>query len=156
MGAMPRLQPLLLALLGLTGVPAIVTGAGPAPAAACTDDEGCELNGECIAGSCRCQPQWHGPTCGQLTLLPTSRSSGFRGGGDGKLQHAAFADNPTSTWGGSIVGPDANATWHMFVSEMSLGCGLTSWKSNSQIVVRSTKSLRLNRRIFWRQKGGGV
>ena len=64
--------------------------------AGCAVDEDCELNGECdtSSGACRCDAQWFGPSCGQLRLLPTTRDSGYRGGGTGGLQNAS---DPTST-----------------------------------------------------------
>lgn len=105
-----------------------------AAAAACTgDDWQCELNGQCVVGVCRCDAQWYGPTCGQLRLEPTTRDSGYRGGGSGALARVGTAD-PTSTWGGSIIGPDGTGQWHMIVARMSLSCGLTSWKTNSEVV----------------------
>ena len=101
--------------------------------AGCAVDEDCELNGECdtSSGACRCDPQWFGPSCGQLRLLPTTRDSGYRGGGTGGLQNAS---DPTSTWGGSITGPDDSGRWHMFAARMGLNCGLLSWESNSEVV----------------------
>eukprot|EP01047_Picozoa_sp_COSAG01_P058417 COSAG01_NODE_6883_length_3452_cov_6.226663_1_plen_460_part_00 len=100
--------------------------------AACADDEGCELNGKCLGGACRCDPQWSGPSCGQLRLGPTTRDSGYRGGGAGALARASSAAE--STWGGSLAGPDSSGRWHGYFARMSLGCGLLSWKTNSQIV----------------------
>lgn len=41
-----------------------------AVASDCQDDLGCELNGACIAGSCKCFPGWQGGTCGTLRLKP--------------------------------------------------------------------------------------
>lgn len=33
-----------------------------------------------------------------------------------------------------MLGPDVNGTWHMFAAHMTDHCGLTSWKTNSQVV----------------------
>ena len=105
----------------------------PEASLSCTSDLGCELNGRCIDGLCDCDVQWFGPTCGQLRVMPTFRNSGYRGGGAGALADPSTAD-PTSTWGASIIGPDKSGIWHMMVARMSLSCGLTSWKTNSEVV----------------------
>lgn len=92
----------------------------------CERDDDCELNGVCTGGKCVCDAQWFGPSCGQLHLLPTTRNSGFQGGGSGTLN--------SSTWGGSVYGPDENQTWHMLISHFTGNCGLSSWKTNSEVV----------------------
>eukprot|EP01052_Picozoa_sp_SAG31_P019175 SAG31_NODE_1388_length_8538_cov_3.310843_3_plen_171_part_00 len=39
-----------------------------------------------------------------------------------------------ASWGGSILkDPNKTALFHLFVSEMSLGCGLNAWARNSMI-----------------------
>lgn len=125
----PHALPLcaLLGSLARTGV------AGPVASGhqlGCASELDCELNGQCVAGRCSCTPQWYGPSCGQLRLESTTRNSGYRGGGAGAL---ADGPDPTSTWGGSIIGPDERGRWHMMLARMSLSCGLTSWKTNSEV-----------------------
>ena len=123
---------LVCSLLSSLGTRAISTAVGGQAHSApgCASDFDCELNGQCVAGRCICSPQWYGRTCGQLRLERTIRNSGYRGGGAGALANAA---DPTSTWGASIIGPDDSGRWHMMVARMSLSCGLTSWKTNSEI-----------------------
>ena len=53
---------------------------------ACASDEDCNLNGQCTAAACVCDPQWQGPLCGSLALLPADplgghRRTGFSGWG---------------------------------------------------------------------------
>jgi hypothetical protein len=53
------------------------------PVGQCADAAGCNYNGACDAasGACRCEPQWKGPRCNQLNLLParSDRPLGYRG-----------------------------------------------------------------------------
>ena len=40
------------------------------------DDSGCSFNGKAQPdGSCRCAPQWKGPQCAELNLVPTPREA---------------------------------------------------------------------------------
>lgn len=121
----PRLALVLHLLRAMLA--SLIAGVG---AAGCSSELDCELNGQCVVGRCVCAPQWYGPSCGQLRLERTTRNSGYRGGGAGAL---ADAPDPTSTWGGSIIGPDDRGRWHMMLARMSLSCGLTSWKTNSEV-----------------------
>jgi len=95
-------------------------------------DQECALNGKLVNGSCQCDPQWSGVACGQLRLLPTPRNSGFEGGGDGRGQRNSSA--VASTWGGSVIQDPTTKEYVMFVSRMSHHCGLSAWKTNSEIV----------------------
>ena len=46
---------------------------------ACARAEDCSLNGLCSAqGVCECDPQWDGPDCGVLALLPADPQGGYR------------------------------------------------------------------------------
>eukprot|EP01052_Picozoa_sp_SAG31_P021691 SAG31_NODE_1690_length_7524_cov_2.991919_1_plen_136_part_00 len=116
----------------------------PSAAGACPND--CELNGACVGSVCHCDPQWYGPSCGQLRLEPTTRDSGYRGGGDGSLSSSA---EPVSTWGGSIAGPDGRGLYHMFAARMTYHCGLLSWKTNSE-VVHAVSSAPLGKKLLSR------
>lgn len=44
----------------------------------CIDSMGCNLNGVCVASTCICDPQWQGPHCGSLALLPADPFGGYR------------------------------------------------------------------------------
>ena len=92
--------------------------AGPPP---CTVDEDCSLNGQCQAsGACQCFAPWTGADCGVLDVLPSPRRPAYGGG------------NETASWGASAVrGP--NGDYHLFVAEMTEGCGLLDWQTNMQV-----------------------
>jgi hypothetical protein len=92
-------------------------------------DEGlstrCSLNGRYENGRCSCSVAWDGDTCELLSLLPTPAGADY--------DRRATAG--LSSWGASIVQlPRQPEVWHMFVSELLDGCGVTSWQTNSQIV----------------------
>lgn len=126
-------QPLLMV------APSRSNGAG------CKTNTDCTLSGVCSpSGVCKCNAGWTGTDCHSLDTLPAPGP--WPGGG-------AYGVTPNVTsWGGSIVtlpgtsaragGPSASAsassssssTHHLFVTEEAGGCGMTSWKSNSQIV----------------------
>eukprot|EP00466_Bigelowiella_natans_P011760 jgi/Bigna1/90097/estExt_fgenesh1_pg.C_620034 len=97
----------------------------------CTADEDCNLNGHCLEDSvCECFKGWKGDDCGELNLMPMPAKStpayGQYPDGDG---------NGLASWGGSIwKDPENDKRWHLFVSEMTQGCGLDSWLRNSRIV----------------------
>ena len=101
--------PLLLSLLRVA--------AGP-----CSTDDNCSLNGVCTAGVCACHTVWRGPSCATLAVGPATPPLA-----------AAYGLAPNvSSWGGNAVVDDAG-TFHLFVAEMMLGCGLDSWSHNSRI-----------------------
>ena len=95
---------------------------GPTPAGLCEKDDDCSLNGLCntTSSKCICDPQWFGEQCQYLNILPTSPNNGLQ-------------SSVSSSWGGSIIeGPDGKT--HMFAAVMTEHCGLTSWKTNSEVI----------------------
>jgi len=88
---------------------------------ACTSDEDCNLNGLCVAAACACDPQWQGPLCGTLALLPADPLGGHR--------RAGF-----SGWGGNPFFDAGDQKFHVFTVEMTRGCGISDYITNSQIV----------------------
>eukprot|EP01047_Picozoa_sp_COSAG01_P037626 COSAG01_NODE_3004_length_6735_cov_44.599759_3_plen_289_part_00 len=98
--------------------PGEVSGGG-----ACKHDEDCSLNGLCGAGSrvCVCDPQWEGAHCGSLSLLPADPLGGHRRPG-------------TSGWGGNPFYDEGDGKYHVFTVEMTYGCGIGDFVTNSQIV----------------------
>ena len=106
------------------GLVVALFGSPASPSAACADDDDCSLNGVCdtSSGVCACDAEWAGgdASCALLDLLPTTPGSGF---------HPPNA----SSWGGSLVRGDDGRV-HMFAALMTEHCGLTSWKTNSQVV----------------------
>ena len=78
-------------------VPLVLVTATVAASAACSTDEDCQLNGVCVAGSCRCIRSWRGDACQYLNLLPAKRDAGLQ--------------QPNgSSWGGSILRTETNGT----------------------------------------------
>ncbi|KAJ4375130.1 hypothetical protein N0V83_002214 [Neocucurbitaria cava] len=111
------------------------------PAAPCTNDEDCSLNGLCHPRSqtCHCDPGWTGPSCSALDLSPATRGTGYN--------HTTYTD-PTyyksygnSSWGGQIVQDRHNKKlFHLLVDQFSHGCGLGGWRPTSFVArAESTK-----------------
>ena len=105
----------------------------------CTVDDNCSLNGICHAGICKCFAPWSGSSCGVLDELPGPRTAAYGRNGNGT---GGTADNRQSivpaTWGASVLSWAGQT--HMFVSEMTAGCGLSAWGSNTQIVHAMAKN----------------
>jgi hypothetical protein len=85
------------------------------------------LNGVCVAGACKCDAAWHGPSCELLSLLPSAP-------GDGTCDPSlnGTATGFTTTWGGHPM-QDADGSWHLQVAEMAQHCGMCSWGSVSEV-----------------------
>ena len=92
---------------------------------ACTADRDCSYNGHCVSGACACAPQWKGPRCETLHLLPARKEGGFR---------SPHAGGSLSSWGGSILYDEGDRRWHMFAAEMANDCGIDYWEPNSRVV----------------------
>lgn len=113
----------------------IALAAISAVTAVCSDDNDCSLNGVCTAGICVCDDGWtthdnlkiDGPDCGQLDFLPAPSDTSFHG-----------LDANKSSWGGSVLHlPFGTGTkkWSMFAAEMTRGCTLRHWTTNSEVVL---------------------
>ena len=93
----------------------------------CKSDIDCSLNGNCNlnTGKCECNPAWHGYKCGNLTLLPATKGTGYN-----------YTDNGyhTSSWGASIQYNKDENVYDMFVAEFANHCGINSWLRNSKIM----------------------
>ena len=86
-----------------------------------TDDD-CSLSGVCQQnGACKCDPQWHSADCGMLALLPADPEGGFKREG-------------YSQWGGNPFYSEVDQKYHVFVTEMTHGCTINDFTTNSQIV----------------------
>lgn len=115
---------LLLALLLPAAVVAPPAGTLPSKGGgACTTALGCGLNGVCAGGRCTCSPAWMGAHCGALHLLPAPRRAAYPLGGPN--------GTAVSSWGGGVV--RAGGAYHLYVSELTRGCGLKSWLRNSAV-----------------------
>lgn len=107
----------------------------------CTGPGDCSYNGVCAAaaedttagsGGCKCEVAWGGVRCGELQLLPVPRETpGFR------ETNASNGHSNVSTWGAPILFDNVSKQWHGWASEMTHGCGINAWETNSQIVVSS-------------------
>ena len=88
----------------------------------CETDLDCNLGGICIEDTktCQCSKEWTGDDCGRLNLLPAELDNGFQ-------------PPDSSSWGGKVV-EDSSGEYHMYVTVMAGKCGLTTWKSNSEVV----------------------
>jgi hypothetical protein len=86
-------------------------------ATACRTDLECELNGACVSGACACRPQWTGPTCGILNLLPAPVKNGFK-------EAASSAWGFTGGWRGYDGDDDGQPLLHAVVSRMEGHCGI--------------------------------
>lgn len=103
----------------------------------CRSDRDCTFNGHCQPSGtgtrCACTKPWNGPHCGSLDLAPVDRAVlGYRG------KNATDGSN-VSTWGAAMLS-DSAGTWHGWASEMTNGCGIHSWQSNSQIIHLTAQS----------------
>ena len=92
----------------------------------CSSEKDCSYNGRCVAAKCVCNPQWQGPRCETLNLLPANKQGGFRSPHNSGEQ--------LSSWGGSIIYDADDGMWHMFAAEMANGCGIDYWEPNSRVV----------------------
>ena len=102
---------------------------GPLPkgGGACKNASDCQLAGVCTNGECVCDPQWQGAFCQQLALV-----------GDGSLAYGdpdGAVATITSWGGGPPVFDAATQRWLLFVTEIAGHCGLSSWGSQSTVVV---------------------
>ena len=109
---------LLLELLAL----ARLAACSPVPCVA-----SCSLNGACIAGECRCNLGWRGADCGGLDLVD----------GAARLLWPP-PERRASSWGGTVVRD--GRVHRLYVSEMANGCGLSTWRTNSQIVAATSRT----------------
>ena len=107
--------------------------AAPHPCASAAD---CALNGVCSAGACACDAAWDSAPgarlgCSSLALLPAPRGGGL---------HSLDGGRNTSSWGGSVLQDEATGLWHMFASELTQHCGISSWTYNSRVVHATAPS----------------
>ncbi len=72
--------------------------------------------------------------------------SGFdTGSADGRVSRWQNGVNQlpeVSTWGGNVVFAPEDGLYHAFYSEMSLGCGLNTWTTNSCVPLVSQRPQR--------------
>ena len=94
---------LVVACVYLCTCGTLAAPAASSPAAACTSDMSCSLNGVCSAGTCVCDAPWKGPACGVLGYKTTPAS--------GRSLYPE--SDPRNTWNGAIIrGEDGG--YHLF------------------------------------------
>lgn len=118
---------LLCSAVGSLDTPAASAAATEPLTSSCSTDADCSFNGACTGSprACTCDAAWEGPRCGNLRLLPTTRSAGLR---------AVDGGHNTSTWGGTVALDPTTGRQHMWASEMAYHCGIDAWKINSFVV----------------------
>ena len=100
----------------------------------CESDFDCSFNGACGGGgACECDAGWRGPRCGELALGPVDRAAPG-------LREVSAAGHNVSTWGAPMLQDEATKVWHAWASEMVDGCGLNSWRTNSQVVHATARA----------------
>lgn len=112
------------------------------PAAVARDDDhlhhrpACSLNGvlstatgryndssaTTATGECVCDKPWYGPDCALLKFRSVTLPQGY-----GMAPHAK------TTWGGGVLHDPTTDLYHLYVSAMTNGCGLSHWGTNSRI-----------------------
>lgn len=127
---------------GLALTLALLLAASRAAGASCSTSADCALNGLCVNASCACDAAWQTSPgsrygCATLALLPAPRGGGL---------HSLDGGRNTSSWGGSVLHDAATGLWHMFASELTAHCGITSWTFNSR-VVHATSPTPLGRYV---------
>jgi len=107
-------------------------------AGSCARDWDCALNGLCVSGTCVCDPSWYddSSTNHSCTLLNV-RAAPVSACGPACAYHGNTTDlsgHPvnSSTWGARVIRA-GDGTYRMAVNEYKFGCGLSTWRSNSQI-----------------------
>eukprot|EP01048_Picozoa_sp_COSAG05_P022766 COSAG05_NODE_4677_length_1414_cov_1.565779_1_plen_398_part_00 len=114
---------MLAALCTLAALFAVTTAA----TAACTDNLGCQLNGECVAGACRCDQGWQGTDCGRLHLRT-----------DANVAYGYTNTSQISCWGGGPpVYDPVTSKYQLLVSQIAGHCGMSTW-SRLSTSVRAT------------------
>jgi hypothetical protein len=104
--------------------------AAAAPPFPCATGADCSLNGACVQATCACDAAWDTADgaslgCSTLSLLPALRGTGL---------HTLDGGRNTSSWGGSVLQDEATGGWHMWASELTAHCGISSWTYNSRVV----------------------
>jgi len=115
---------------------AALAAATSASALPCESDWDCALNGLCVSGACACDAPWAdgvGGACTSLVALPAPISAcGPACAFHGNTTDVSGRPVNSSTWGARVVRA-ADGSFRMAVNEYAFGCGLSTWRSNSQI-----------------------
>ena len=111
-------------------------------AASCSTSHDCSLNGECVNSKCVCDKPWKNDKCDELIVNDaydvrfsirihlTSQTL--------TLELQAYRNASEASWGGNVV--HVNGTYHLFVAQMALSCGLEHWGANSMIIRATSEN----------------
>ena len=117
-------QQLLLALT--LALSAQSTAAAVSSDGACASSMDCALNGDCVAGQCRCDAYFSGSAnCSVMSFAKVEKAAGKAPG---------YYNSTEASWGGFPILNDGK--WNHIHAQMKNHCPLGSWTSNS-IVARS-------------------
>jgi hypothetical protein len=108
--------------------------------AACRSDHDCSLTGSCVAGLCRCDISWTGPSCERLHLLPAFSSAIY----PPTDPHATNETSPVSPWGGAMHKDELTGLYHLFVTEYQNHCPMTYGSWTFQNSIRHATSASVN------------
>ena len=107
----------------------------------CSSAADCALNGECVGGTCHCDPPWKNfnatfGACTLLDMLPVPTTA--CGPGCAYHGNTSVAGRPienSSSWGARVI-PNKSGGYIMAVAEGAFGCDfLATWRSNSQTAI---------------------
>jgi hypothetical protein len=108
---------------------------------ACTTDEDCSLTGVCSpTKQCICDPGWRAADCSELDLQPVDRNTGYN---HTNITLPDFYRDGAgnSSWGGHIVHDRQDPTlFHLIISQIDRGCGLSGWRPFSTIIRAESRT----------------
>lgn len=120
---------------------AFTAAAWALPSSPCEILEDCSLNGLCQTnGTCLCDPGWRASDCSELDLQPVERWTGYN--------HTNFttpdfyADGRgNSSWGGHIIHDREDpGLFHLVISQIARGCGLSGWRPFSTVIRAESRT----------------
>lgn len=103
---------------------------------ACQTDDDCSLNGICSPqGSCICDPGWRSADCGELDLQAVSRARPGYNKTDATGTDFYVEGRGNSSWGGHIIQDrEDKKLFHLVISQIAHGCGLSGWRPFSTVI----------------------
>ena len=98
----------------------------------CSKDKECSFNGLCVNSLCVCDPAWrHSDNgkekCSVLNTLPFPND--YVPAYGGPRTSTVWQRQNITSWGGNIL-KDSKGTYHLYVSAMANGRGVSCHKSN--------------------------
>ena len=104
----------------------------------CSSNLDCSLNGVCSPASaaCVCDAPWKDSpqeACSVLDVLPHPDDYVPAYGGGPARRSTAWGRQSITSWGGNILRGGGDGKYHLYVSTMDQGKGLSSWGSESRV-----------------------